>query len=883
MKFACLLIFCACIVTTTTAQIDLNSGLVACYSFSGSPDDGSGNDNHGVLHGPQLDTDRFGSPNSAYSFKWGSYISIPQAPFRNNNYTYSVWAAANSLPGDGESDVIFSIGDINSSWHQTVNFANSYGSAGFVGINVGGYNDGFPTTTSVQSGIMPQIGRWYHIVSVRSTTTMKMYVDGVLIGETSTNSTTPHYGSSTAANIGIRCNYYQAFDGRIDDIVIYNRALSEQEVLKLFTDGLPCGPLLPPKVDAPSFCGSGSATLKADNNTVCRWYDAPVAGSLLHEGATFSTGLLGATKTYYVSAIDNNGNESSRRAVTVVIHPVPQLSATIPTVGDVDESQVFTVTASSGTPAYSYSVDFGDGTPAVHSPNNVFTYSYSASGEYDVSVSVTDVNFCTATWVQSIRIFVPPPDLLRGLLACYSFTGNAEDRSGNNNHGTVHGANLTKDRFGTEGRAYTYNGWDDYINIPAQPFVNRNYTYAFWAKAASIPSSGQSGNIFSIGDPSSSWHQTINFSNSYASAGFVGINVGGYNDGEPRTTSVQSGIMPQIDRWYHIVSVRTDTEMRMYVDGALISTTPTGNNPPHYGFPPVANIGIRCNGTQPFHGSIDDAVIYGRPLSEEEILQLYNVGLPCPPSPIVAHGSHCGPASITLFAYGAPTFRWYNDATTSTVLHEGATFTTPLLSESRVYYVSGIYAGSESDRTMVTVTIHPMPVVQCDFPDSVIVNQKNIFRAIASGGEPQYTFKYNFDDNTVVEIPSDSITHVYTAPGVYLAQVTLTDANLCSAECVQEVVVLDEKIFIPNIITPDNGDVLNQLFNLYLDLGERRYILYYGDKPFSMRIYNRWGNEVYNTFNSTTGWTGREVASGTYFYSIALGEEAFKGWVQVVR
>ncbi|WP_141699533.1 hypothetical protein [Candidatus Marithrix sp. Canyon 246] len=52
-------------------------------------------------------------------------------------------------------------------------------------------------------------------------------------------------------------------------------------------------------------------------------------------------------------------------------------------------------------------------------------------------------------------------DLNDGLVAYYPFNGNAEDESGNGNHGTVNGATLSEDRFGNQESAYSFDGIDD--------------------------------------------------------------------------------------------------------------------------------------------------------------------------------------------------------------------------------------------------------------------------------------------------------------------------------------------------------------------------------------------------------------------------------------
>ena len=56
-------------------------------------------------------------------------------------------------------------------------------------------------------------------------------------------------------------------------------------------------------------------------------------------------------------------------------------------------------------------------------------------------------------------------DLNSGLAAYYPYNGNANDESGNGNHGTVFGASLTTDRSGNADSAYSFDGVNDYIDI----------------------------------------------------------------------------------------------------------------------------------------------------------------------------------------------------------------------------------------------------------------------------------------------------------------------------------------------------------------------------------------------------------------------------------
>jgi len=64
----------------------------------------------------------------------------------------------------------------------------------------------------------------------------------------------------------------------------------------------------------------------------------------------------------------------------------------------------------------------------------------------------------------------PPTSVDReGLVAYFPFDGDANDASGNGHHGTVDGATLTTDRNGEDGRAYAFDGVDDFISVMDSP------------------------------------------------------------------------------------------------------------------------------------------------------------------------------------------------------------------------------------------------------------------------------------------------------------------------------------------------------------------------------------------------------------------------------
>jgi hypothetical protein len=158
---------------------------------------------------------------------------------KNNSYSYSIWLKINALPVSGTAVCVFSIGDVNDSKHQTLALANNYSSIGITGMSVGGYNNGIPAQSSTLTNL-PAIGQWYHVVGVRTSSSLTMYVNGTLAGTADAGATTPYYGTTVAANLGVRCNLTQFFAGVIDNFLLYNRAISEKEIKILYQEGLPC-------------------------------------------------------------------------------------------------------------------------------------------------------------------------------------------------------------------------------------------------------------------------------------------------------------------------------------------------------------------------------------------------------------------------------------------------------------------------------------------------------------------------------------------------------------------------------------------------------------------------------------------------------------------
>lgn len=153
---------------------------------------------------------------------------------------------------------------------------------------------------------------------------------------------------------------------------------------------------------------------------------------------------------------------------------------------------------------------------------------------------------------------------------------------------------------------------------------------------------------------------------------------------------------------------------------------------------------------------------------------------------------------------------------------------------------------------------------------------------------------YYFADGTYNPTGSTSITTSAGSAGVYQLVVVNSD-NGCSAEA--NVTIASEnieaidltKMKFPNIITP-NKDSKNEDWAPFID-GDENYNLASAFETYDLRIYNRWGNLVFNSESSNSGrWSARDDAPGVYYfllyYRLTCGgvqEGTRQGTIQVLK
>jgi len=226
-------------------------GLVAYYPFNGNANDVSGNGNNGTVIGALLTPDRFGLPNAVYSFNGVSnLITIHDFPQANAGaLTMSVWILANSwtnIPSSGTHVNILGKDNLNAGTRQWV----------CQGLQSGQIQWGIFTSAGeydLVSASQLQTNQWYQVVAVWDGTNESVFVNGGFDSSISAPGTLVQ--GNAPVRIGGNPVDQQFFAGSLDDVRIYNRALSSNEVASLYA--LESQAVLPPPLTLTANVSSG--------------------------------------------------------------------------------------------------------------------------------------------------------------------------------------------------------------------------------------------------------------------------------------------------------------------------------------------------------------------------------------------------------------------------------------------------------------------------------------------------------------------------------------------------------------------------------------------------------------------------------------------------
>lgn len=224
------------------------------------------------------------------------------------------------------------------------------------------------------------------------------------------------------------------------------------------------------------------------------------------------------------------------------------------------------------------------------------------------------LNYITNSLIAQIPNYVPQ----NGLVSWWSFTGNADDSSPNNNNGTVNGATLTTDRYGAPNSAYEFDGSSNSIQIlNTLLYSPTSYSISYWVH----PNSANGGVIFSDRHGTNCGYKyALNVS------AVNGPSVGMHVTTPWTAYSVSAQDTIPVNGWTHVIGTYDfgiDT-LELWINGISVGKTlsdiwNTESNPTTIG----AYDGCGTPLTSFFFGKIDDIGVWNRVLNQNEVEGLY--------------------------------------------------------------------------------------------------------------------------------------------------------------------------------------------------------------------------------------------------------------------
>lgn len=630
------------IASYAIAQGSLNSGLVASFSFSGNANDASGNGNDGsLMNGVSFENDRWNNPNEAIRFNksLSQYVDVQNSPSLqiDSAISFSCWIKRNILD-NGQDQVLNKGGD----WiNGTCNYGLVFSEGTLVFMHSGGYY-------IVASPGVPLDYNWHHyaVTALEGTTEIHFYVDGVektcLSGAGNPVVDLNPTSSSNLYLSGV--NYFS--NNTMDELKIYNRILTVDEIKSLYSDLVAYYPF---NGNANDESGNGhdgtingNAALVPDRfNTSDRAFTFPnqssnisLANSTnlnLESGFTFNSWvkykntysvIIGKHVCGYVNGfvlgIDYDGQfhlllgdagwQIVKTSETLVEDRWYMLTATY------DGSSGIAKIYLDGQLENSANISYTNFSPYPISIGEVFQNNCSPA---NMSGAIDEVKIYNRP-LNAAEILEEYNNTYTDLVLFLPFNGNANNERGNVNNGIVNGAALTQDRFGIEGRAYSFNGNGDFISIADNPnLFSDELTISWWYKMNEI----LGGERVVIG-----WVDGGHRYQQFFNGGQLSY-LNGYNVAQPGMYFNPIYGLNDLNVWKNVVVTYQKTgpstsTTAIYVDGEL-KQTDNHTLAMDYVSGPDFFIGKNHNGNF-LKGYLDDMRIYRRILDSTEIVALYN-------------------------------------------------------------------------------------------------------------------------------------------------------------------------------------------------------------------------------------------------------------------
>lgn len=297
--------------TPANPPFSLTNGLVAYYPLDGNANDASGNGYSGTNSSVTWLTNRFGFASSAGQFTGSAQITLPSA---------LVNLMSGTSPLSVSSWVQSSPANVNNGNHTLLNIGAETDCNDFALLNVSGqfFYSGWDCSEA-SSGAMVCDNSWHQCVAVYDGSSIYLYVDGVLKNN---QGVTLNRGTA-GGTIGARLDGLENWNGNIDDMRIYNRALSSGDVAQLYSIELSPPPQGPPVITVQPLGQTNLVGMTATFNVTVSnlatlsyqwWFGGTNLPGATANSLVLSNLTLGQAGNYYVVVTNSSGSVTSSPA-----------------------------------------------------------------------------------------------------------------------------------------------------------------------------------------------------------------------------------------------------------------------------------------------------------------------------------------------------------------------------------------------------------------------------------------------------------------------------------------------------------------------------------------------------------------------------------------
>ncbi|MCW4469309.1 T9SS type B sorting domain-containing protein [Flavobacterium sp. MFBS3-15] len=414
-------------------------------------------------------------------------------------------------------------------------------------------------------------------------------------------------------------------------------------------------PLPTVSVTTPSaLCGSGVATLQASASAGnINWYTAATGGTAIATGNSYTTPNLTTTTTYYAEAEDNSCVSAARQPVTVTVNPAPVINSGVS--ATVCTGQAATLSVNIATPATINWYDAANGGNLVGSGNGYTTPTLTATTTYYAEAVSTDG--CISATRTAVEATVTPLPTLTAITPVTTCSGSTATLQATPSAG----ASVNWYTTATGGTAA---GTGDTFTTPA---ITANTTYYAEAVSGSCVSATRTAVTITV---SALPTLTVTVPPAICGQG---------------TVTLQASPSAGTINWYTDATGGTAIGTGNSFTSPLVTATTTF-------YAEAVNAGCSSAVRQPVTVTVN----------------------PLPAITSTTDGIICAQGTATIGAVSdTGNVNWYASATGGSILASGDTFTTPVLSNTTIYYAEAVNPEgcASNGRTAVEALVLPLPTL----------------------------------------------------------------------------------------------------------------------------------------------------------------------------